>query len=162
MSVGGSGPRPPSFSPSYYYDCDEFVFSIKCVSLLSKKSRNSSKCSAFATSALFYLFFTSNSAVFVDRGRKNDSCPRAQSTLATPMDHCPPAADAHGRPLWTVSLGLGLELTEIHLNMFSVKRPSGQVSVQKCNNFCLAGPIKYFQFLVKVTSITAFRMSVSV
>jgi len=31
------------------------------------------------------LFFTSNFVVFVDGGRKNISCPRAQSTLATPL-----------------------------------------------------------------------------
>jgi len=31
------------------------------------------------------LFFTSNSVVFVDRGRKNIFCLRAQGTLATPL-----------------------------------------------------------------------------
>jgi len=61
------------------------------------------------------------------------------TTLATPLGHGPPAADAHGRPLWTGTLGLGLELTEI-----LVKRPSGQVSVQKSNNFYLARSTKYF------------------
>jgi len=31
------------------------------------------------------LFFSSTSLVFVDRGRKNISCPRAQGTLDTPL-----------------------------------------------------------------------------
>jgi len=31
------------------------------------------------------LFFTSNSVGFVDKGRKNISCPRAQGNLATPL-----------------------------------------------------------------------------
>jgi len=30
-------------------------------------------------------FSTSNSVIFVDGGRKNISCPRAQGTLATPL-----------------------------------------------------------------------------
>jgi len=46
---------------------------------------NYSKCSVFASSALSHLFFTSNSVVFVDRGRKIIPCPRAQGTLATPL-----------------------------------------------------------------------------
>jgi len=50
-----------------------------------KKNNNCSKCSAFASFALLHLFFTSNSVVFVDRGRKNVSCSRAQSKLATPL-----------------------------------------------------------------------------
>jgi len=44
------------------------------------------KCFAFVFDALFHLFFTTNSAVFV-RGEKL-FFPRAQSTLATPlMEH---------------------------------------------------------------------------
>jgi len=35
---------------------------------------------------LLHLFFISNLEVFVDRGRKNVSCPRAQGTLAMPLD----------------------------------------------------------------------------
>jgi len=51
-----------------------------------KKEQNYySKCFVFASSALLHLFFTSNSVVFIDRGRKNISCPRAQDTLATPL-----------------------------------------------------------------------------
>jgi len=38
-----------------------------------------------AGSKFWLLFFTSNSVVFVDRGRKNISCPRAQDTLAPPL-----------------------------------------------------------------------------
>jgi len=41
--------------------------------------------SAFASFALLHLFFTLNFVVFVDGGRKNISCPRSQSTLATPL-----------------------------------------------------------------------------
>jgi len=32
-----------------------------------------------------HLFFNSNSVSFVEGGRKNISCPRAQGTLATPL-----------------------------------------------------------------------------
>jgi len=39
----------------------------------------------FASFALLYLFITSNSVVFVDRGRKTIPCPRAQGSLATPL-----------------------------------------------------------------------------
>jgi len=35
-------------------------------------------CSAFASYACLHLFFTSNFVVFVDGGRNNISCPRAQ------------------------------------------------------------------------------------
>jgi len=34
---------------------------------------------------LLHLFFVSNSVVFVNRGHKNDSCPKAQGILATPL-----------------------------------------------------------------------------
>jgi len=55
--------------------------------LLKKVQNNACQCSAFAFSALLYLFFTSNSAVFVDGegGYKNIFCFRAQGTLATPL-----------------------------------------------------------------------------
>jgi len=40
----------------------------------------------FASFALLHLFFTSNRCVvFVDEGRKNISCPRAQGTVATAL-----------------------------------------------------------------------------
>jgi len=52
---------------------------------LKKEPSNYSKCSAFASSALLYLSFNSNSISFVEGGRKNISCPRAQGTLATPL-----------------------------------------------------------------------------
>jgi len=39
----------------------------------------------FVSSKFLQLFFTSNSVVFVDRGRKNISCSRAKGTLATPL-----------------------------------------------------------------------------
>jgi len=41
--------------------------------------------SAFASFALLHLFFNSNSVTFVEGGRKNISCPRAQGTLVTPL-----------------------------------------------------------------------------
>jgi len=39
----------------------------------------------FCSFRTFALFFTSNSVVFADRGRKLIHCPRAQGTLATPL-----------------------------------------------------------------------------
>jgi len=50
-----------------------------------KKTSNYSKCSAFASSALLHLFFNTNFVSFVEGGRKNISCPKAQGTLATPL-----------------------------------------------------------------------------
>jgi len=50
-----------------------------------KEPSNYSKCSAFAPFAVLHLFFNSNSVSFVNGGRKNISCPRAQGTLATPL-----------------------------------------------------------------------------
>jgi len=38
---------------------------------------------------LSHLFFLSNSAVFVDGGHKNISCPRAQDIPATPLVNSP-------------------------------------------------------------------------
>jgi len=52
---------------------------------LIKEPSNFSKCSAFTSSALLHLFFNSNFVSFVEGGRKNISCPRAQGTLATPL-----------------------------------------------------------------------------
>jgi len=54
---------------------------------ITYKKNSYSKCSVFASSVLLYLFLTSNSVVFVDGGRKNISCPRAQGTLATPLTY---------------------------------------------------------------------------
>jgi len=53
---------------------------------LKKETRNCSKCSAFASSVLLHLYFNLNSVIFVEGGRKNISCPRAQGTLATPLN----------------------------------------------------------------------------
>jgi len=52
-----------------------------------------SKCSTIASSALFHLFFNSNFVSFVEGGRKNISCPRAQGTLATPLAPEAPFSD---------------------------------------------------------------------
>jgi len=45
------------------------------------------KCSTFASYALLHLFFTLNSVVYVDGGRKNIFCPRTeqQDILAKPL-----------------------------------------------------------------------------
>jgi len=88
FASGGWGlrPRPRIITPVYYYNFVEFIPSDKSDFYpLQKKQNNYSKCSAFASSILFHLFFTSNSVVFVDGGYKNTSCPRAQETLATPL-----------------------------------------------------------------------------
>jgi len=52
---------------------------------LKKEPSNYSKYSAFASSAFLHLFFNLDSLSFVERGRKNISFPRAQSTLAMPL-----------------------------------------------------------------------------
>jgi len=52
---------------------------------LKKEPSSYSKCSTVASSALMHLFFNSNSASFVEGGRKNISCPMALGTLATPL-----------------------------------------------------------------------------
>jgi len=65
---------------AYYYSIVEMRFIT-----FKKEQNNYSKCSVFASSALFHLVFISNSILFVDRGLKNISCPRAQGTLATPL-----------------------------------------------------------------------------
>jgi len=63
FSSGGSSPDPRVVSPAYHYNFVQFVSSAKCV------------FSAFASSALLHLFFTSNSGAFVDGGRKNILAP---------------------------------------------------------------------------------------
>jgi len=58
---------------------------------LKKEQNIYRKYSAFASSALLHLFFTSNSVVFVDGGRKNVSCTRAQGipySYATGENQC--------------------------------------------------------------------------
>jgi len=50
-----------------------------------KEPSHYSTSSAFASSALLHLFFNSISVSFVEGGRKNISCPRAQGSLATPL-----------------------------------------------------------------------------
>jgi len=86
-AAGGSAPSPRVVTPaSYCYNFVESVSSTKCVCNLQKKKKNNYiKCSAFASFALLHLLFTSNSVVCVDGERKNVSCPRAQSDLATPL-----------------------------------------------------------------------------
>jgi len=70
---------------TYDYNFIEFVSSVKCVSLTSKKDKMTHACSAVTLSALLHLFFTSSSCRFYDGERKNIACPRVQGTLATPL-----------------------------------------------------------------------------
>jgi len=78
----GSASRPPRWIPAYYYNFIEFVF-------IANMRFNLQKWTKLTHSSVLLLllqhFFTSNSIVFVERGRKNISCPRAQGTLATPL-----------------------------------------------------------------------------
>jgi len=69
-------PDPCVVTPAYYYNFVKFISSAKCGLLLRKRTN-------FASSKFWLLYFTSNSVVFVDRGRKNISCPRAQDSLVT-------------------------------------------------------------------------------
>jgi len=100
LSVGGSAhetpfasggwdlpPDPHVVTPAYYYNFVEIVSSAKMrfITLL-KDQNNYSIRSAFASSALMHLFFTSNSVVFVDGESKNVSCPRAQGNPSYATD----------------------------------------------------------------------------
>jgi len=80
FSVGSSAPRPPRcYSRLLLQLCQSSFLALKAVYYLQQRIN-------FASSKFLQLFFTSNSVVFVGRGRKNISCPRAQGTLATPLD----------------------------------------------------------------------------
>jgi len=84
-------PDPRDFTPTYYYNFVEFVSSIKCVSLpstLKKEHITSVNVLLLLHPHFCTYFFTLNSVVFVDVGRKNISCSRAQGTLATPLNIC--------------------------------------------------------------------------
>jgi len=84
--LGAPSPNPRDFTPTYYTTLSSLFLALNAFHYPQKKKQNNiSKCSAFASSPLLYLFFHFNSAVFVDSGRKNISCPRAQGTLATPL-----------------------------------------------------------------------------
>jgi len=64
----------------------EFVSSAKCVLFRSKKNQvTTANILLLLFPSLLHHFFNSNSVSFVERGRKNISCPRAQGTLATPL-----------------------------------------------------------------------------
>jgi len=47
---------------------------------LKQEPNNYSKCSAFASYALLHLSFNLNFVSFVEGGRKNISCPKAQGS----------------------------------------------------------------------------------
>jgi len=77
LSVGGSAPAlllPPTITTM----SSSFLALIAVYYLQNRTN--------FASSKFLQLFFTSNSVAFVDRERKNISCPRAQGTLATPLN----------------------------------------------------------------------------
>jgi len=62
------------------------ILTYKMRFIAPKGSKNNySKCSAFASFAIFAPIFTLNSVVFVDRERKNIFFSRAHGTLATPL-----------------------------------------------------------------------------
>jgi len=54
--LGAPPPGPCVVTPAYYYNSVEFVFSAKCILFRSKRTSNYSKCSAYASFALLYLF----------------------------------------------------------------------------------------------------------
>jgi len=58
-------PNPHVVTLTYYYNFIEFVSSVKCVSLTSKKDKMTRACSAVTFSAHLHLLFTSNSADFI-------------------------------------------------------------------------------------------------
>jgi len=71
-------PDPRVVTSAYYYNFVKFISSAKWGILLSKQNK-------FCIFQILQLFFTPNSVTFVDKRRKNISCPRAQGTLATPL-----------------------------------------------------------------------------
>jgi len=52
---------------------------------LKKEQNNYNKCPILLLPQFLHLFFASYSVVFVQRGRKNISCPRAQGIQVTPL-----------------------------------------------------------------------------
>jgi len=80
--LGSSPSDSRDVIPAYYYNFVEFVSSAKCI---QKRTKNYSKCSAFACSVLLHVSFNLNSVSFVEGGHKNISRPRAQDILATPL-----------------------------------------------------------------------------
>jgi len=93
LSVGGSAPNP-SLATGGWRLCPQTAAFLLLPAIATFyglflapnafyyiKKNNYSKWSAFAFTEAFPPIFTSNSVVFVDDGRKNVSCPRAQGTL---------------------------------------------------------------------------------
>jgi len=71
VKIASSITSPPDshvVTLTYYYNFIEFVPSIKCVSLNSKKDKMTFVCYIVTFSALLHLFFTSNSADFMTGG----------------------------------------------------------------------------------------------
>jgi len=79
-AAGGLAPRPRVVIPTCYYNSIEFVSRAKCILFRSKKNQVTT-----ANVLPWHLFLIHNSVGFVEGGRKNISCPRAQGTLATPL-----------------------------------------------------------------------------
>jgi len=72
LSDGGSPPSNPSvMTLTYYYNLVVFISSeLNAFYYQKKEQNNCRKFSAFASPALFHLFFTSNSVGFVDGGAR--------------------------------------------------------------------------------------------
>jgi len=78
-AAGVSAPRPPCcYSRLLLQLCQSSFLALNALYCLQKRTN-------FASLKFLQLFFTSNSIIFVGRGRKNISCPRAQCALATPL-----------------------------------------------------------------------------
>jgi len=78
FNIGGSVSELPLLLPPTITTLSSSFLTLNAVYYLQKRAK-------FASSKFIQLFFTSNSVVFVGRGRKNISCPKAQGTLATPL-----------------------------------------------------------------------------
>jgi len=86
LSFGGSAPEPPFASGGWGLRLQIpallLLPTIMRFFTLKKEQNNYSKCSDFTSSALLHLFFTLNLVVFVDRGLKIISCPRARKNFS--------------------------------------------------------------------------------
>jgi len=81
-----TSPRFASGRPPTYYFCLLLqVCRVHFLRLLSSKENKISMIFCFCFFRSFRTYFSFRTVVFVDGGRKNISCPRAQGTLATPL-----------------------------------------------------------------------------
>jgi len=86
VSASGALPSDPrAFIPPTITTLTSSFLVLNAFYSAKKEPNNYSKCSAFAYFALLHLYFCLNSVSFVEGGRKNIPCPRAQGTQATPL-----------------------------------------------------------------------------